>query len=335
MIGAFPRRSRGYARGYLGLVMNLDAYNALRDECAVIELEGRGLISVKGDDRARFLHAMTTAGIQGLAEGAGILALFLSDKGRILAEALVLSRDEDLFVDTEPGTRELLLEHLDRFIIMDDVELEDDSAAYCVFGVEGPRAATLLEGLGARLPEQDHAYTVWGEAIVAKYSYSGGPGYRIYAPAAAKDEWLAKLSAAGAVICDLSTADAVRLEYGRPRHGVDFSDQNLVHEAQLMSRVTPNKGCYIGQEIIERVRSRGNVNKLLVRVVAETAEAPLPNTPVMVDEKEAGAVKSAAFSPALGKSLVFAMIRAEFVKPDAGFRVNEAEGSLAGAGRLG
>ena len=315
--------------------MQLDAYNALRDRCALIELEGRGLILVKGEDRARFLHAMTTTGIQNLTETEGGIALFLSDKGRILAEALVLCRDEDLLVDTEPETRELLMEHLDRFIIMDDVELEDVSAEYAVFGVEGPQAAGLLEGLGVPLPAQEYAHTVWDGILVAKYSYTGGAGYRLYAPVAMREELRAKLLAAGAQACDLSTAEAVRLEFGRPRHGVDFSDQHLVHEAQLMSRVTPNKGCYIGQEIIERVKSRGNVNRLLVRVLVDAHEAPSSDTPVMAGEKEAGVVKSAAYSPALGRGVAFALLRAEFVKPESVFRVNEAEATLAGAGRLG
>lgn len=315
--------------------MKLDSYNALRDRCAVIELEGRGLILAKDDDRARFLHAMTTTAVQGLADGEGSVALFLNDKGRILAEALVLCREEDLLIDTEPATLEPLMEHLDRFIVMDDVELEDVSGSHCVFGVEGPQAAGLLEGLGATLPERDYGHAVWSEFRVAKVSYTGGAGYRLYAPIAKREELRAKLHAAGAVDCDLATADAVRLEFGRPRHGVDFTDQHLVHEAQLMGHVTPNKGCYIGQEIIERVRSRGNVNRLLVRLVADTAEAPSTDAPVMVGEKEAGTVKSAAYSPALGKSIAFALIRAEYVKPETAFRVNGAEGSLAGAGRLG
>lgn len=315
--------------------MNLDSYNALRDRCAVIELKGRGLILVKDEDRVRLLHAMTTNAVKGLAAGEGNIALLLNEKGRILAEVLVLCREEDLLVDTEPDTRETVMEHLDRYIIMDDVELEDVSAEYCVFGVEGPQAAALLEGMGAALPVRDFAHTVWGDALVAKYSYTGGPGYRIYAAVARQEELLETLRAAGAIECDLATADAVRLEYGRPRHGVEFSDQHLVHEAQLLGHISFTKGCYLGQEIIERVRSRGNVNRLLVRVVADTIESPLVDTPVMVGEKEAGAVKSAAYSPALGKSIAYALVRAEFVKPETAFRVNEAEATLAASGRLG
>lgn len=315
--------------------MNLDSYNALRDRCAVIELKDRGLILVKDEDRVRLLHAMTTNAVKGLAAGEGNIALLLNEKGRILAEVLVLCREEDLLVDTEPGTRETVMEHLDRYIIMDDVELEDVSEDHCVFGVEGPQAAALLDGLGVTLPELDFAHTAWGDTLVARYSYTGGPGYRIYAPLAMKEELLAKLRAAGAIECDLATADAVRLEYGRPRHGVEFSDQHLVHEAQLLSHISFTKGCYLGQEIVERVRSRGNVNRLLVRVVADTSEAPSADSQVMVGEKEAGAVKSAAYSPAIGKSIAFALVRTEFVKPETTFRVNEAEATLAASGRLG
>lgn len=315
--------------------MQLDSYNALRDRSAVIPLDGQGLILVTDEDRVRLLHSMTTNAINTLTPGEGSIALFLSDKGRILAEGLVLCCDGNFLVDIDPPTRQTVMEHLDRYIIMDVVEIEDVSDAYCVLGVEGPEAAKLLESLGAPLPDKQFAHTSWGDALVAKYSYTGGPGYRLYAPAAMREELLERLKGAGAALCDLATADAVRLEYGRPRHGLDYSDQNLVHEAQLLDHVSFNKGCYIGQEIVERVRSRGNVHRLLVRMVADTADAPEPAAPVLVDEKEAGAIRSAAYSPALGKSIAFALLKAEFVKPDTAFEVNGAAASLPEPGRLG
>lgn len=314
--------------------MNLPAYEALRERTAILDLSGRGLIIVKDEDRARLLHAMTTNVIEGLAPGTGNIALFLNDKGRILAELLVLCRENDFLLDTEPATRHLVFEHLDHYIIMDVVELEDVSDSHCVLGVEGPGAATLLVGLGAVLPEDDFAHAVWGDAIVARFSYTGGPGYRIYAPIGARTAILTRLTEAGAVECDLETADAVRLEFGRPRHGVEFSDQHLVQEAQLLSHISFSKGCYLGQEIVERVRSRGNVNRLLVRLLVDSTEAPSAESPVYVGEKEAGKVMSTAYSPALGKSIAYVLARAEHLKPETEFTVAGALANLAPAGRL-
>lgn len=314
--------------------MNLPAYEALRERTAILDLSGRGLIIVKDEDRARLLHAMTTNVIEGLAPGTGNIALFLNDKGRILAELLVLCRDNDFLLDTEPATRQLVYDHLDHYIIMDVVELEDVSDSHCVLGVEGPGAATLLVGLGAVLPEDDFAHAAWGDAIVARFSYTGGPGYRIYAPIGARTAILTRLTQAGAVECDLKTADAVRLEFGRPRHGVEFSDQHLVQEAQLLSHISFSKGCYLGQEIVERVRSRGNVNRLLVRLLVDSTEAPSAESPVYVGEKEAGKVMSTAYSPALGKSIAYVLARVEHLKPETEFTVAGALANLAPAGRL-
>ncbi|MDZ7637687.1 MAG: glycine cleavage T C-terminal barrel domain-containing protein [Bryobacterales bacterium] len=315
--------------------MNLTAYEALREHAAIVDLSGRGLIAVKDEDRARLLHAMTTNVVEGLKAGEGTVALFLNEKGRILAEALVLCREEDYLLDTEAATRDLVMEHLDHYIIMDVVELEDVSAEHTVWSVEGPGAAGILTGLGASLPGGDFEHTAWGEARVARYSYTGGPGYRIYAPLAMGEELAGKLRDAGAVECDLATADAVRLEFGRARHGVEFSDQHLVHEAQLLSHVSFTKGCYLGQEIVERVRSRGNVNRLLVRLMVDSKEAPAADTPVLAGEKEAGQVRNAAFSPALGKSIAFALVRSEYVKASTAFTVSGAVAALAESGRPG
>lgn len=315
--------------------MNLHAYHALRDHAACIRLPGRGLIRLSDEDRVRLLHAMCTNTIEGLPTGHGTMALFLNDKGRILAEFTVLCRDNDLLLDTEAATRQLVYEHLDHYIIMDVVELEDCSGDYAVMALEGPTADNLLAGLGAPLPAAEFAHTMWDGAVLAKVSFTGGPGYRLYAPAATAESWGQRLSAAGFADCDEATADVVRLECGKPRHGIEYSDQHLVHEAQLLDYISFTKGCYLGQEIVERVRSRGNVNRLMVRLVAETAEVPAPETPVRVGDADSGKVLHAAFSPALGKVILYAMVRAADVQAGSALVIAGAPASFTPAGRLG
>lgn len=314
--------------------MDLNAYQALRERAAILDLTGRGLIAVKDEDRTRLLHAMTTNAIEGLPPGAGTIALFLNDKGRILAEVVVLCRENDYLVDTEAATRQLVYEHLDHYIIMDVVELEDLSDSHCVLGMEGPGAAAMLASLGAPVPEADFAHASWGECLVARIAYTGGPGYRVYAPVTMREELVVRLAQTSATPCDLATADAVRLEFGRPRHGVEFSDAHLVHEAQLLSHVSFTKGCYLGQEIVERVRSRGNVNRLLTRLVMDSDQTPALDSPVTVADKEAGRVLSAAYSPALGKTIAFTLLRAEFIKPETEFVVDGTSARVAAPGGL-
>lgn len=325
--------------------MRNDAYLALRSRAARIDLPGRGLIRLSDEDRVRLLHAMCTNAIEPLQPGEGTKALFLNDKGRILAEFTVLFREQDLLLDTEAATRQVVFEHLDRYIIMDVVELEDLSEAYAVMALEGPQAGAMLSALGASLPAAPFAYNSWEDALLCQVSYTGAPGFRLYAPAATAASWRERLSGGGFAACDEPTAEVVRLEYGKPRHGVEYSDQHLVHEAQLLDYVSFTKGCYLGQEIVERVRSRGNVNRTLVRLVAETIEAPAAGTPVLAGPAESGPaesgpvesgkVQSAVFSPALGKVILFAVVRAEHVQAGQGFLIAGSPATLAPSGCLG
>jgi len=314
--------------------MNLDSYQALRNRAATIPLEGRGFIRLGDEDRVRLLHAMCTNAIDHLQPGEGTKALLLNDKGRILAEFAVLCRSCDLLLDTEAATRELVLNHLDHYIIMDMVELEDLSDQWRVMGLEGPLAADLLVAMGPALPSVDFGHLPWEDAILANNSFTGGPGYRLYTPVASAAGWTRRLRDAGFAACDEATADVVRMEYGRPRHGVEYSVQHLVHEALLLDYISFTKGCYLGQEIVERVRSRGNVNRLLARLVLNSNEIPVPETSVMVAGAECGKVLSAAYSPALGKTIVWALLRAEQAQAGSSLHILGAEATLASPGRL-
>src|ERR1700761_8079487 len=130
-------------------------YDALRDRAAWLDLSARGKIKLTGEDRARLLHAMTTNHIQQLTLGTGCYAFFLNDKGRVIADANVLCRPEYFLLDVEPESREPLYQHLDRFIIADDVTLEDMTEATATIAVEGPQAAEVLERAGAPVPEAE------------------------------------------------------------------------------------------------------------------------------------------------------------------------------------
>lgn len=312
----------------------ISSYEALRTGAALLDLTGRGLIRVSDEDRTRLLHAMSTNAISTLKTGEGTQALFLNDKGRILAEFAAYCRKDDFLLDTEADTRQLVLEHLDHFIIMDVVELEDLSDFYCILGVEGPKAADALRALGATIPEAPFAHVSWDGAMLAKCSYTGAEGYRLYAPKEQREAWLQRLASAGISMSDTATAEIARLEWGKPRHGVEYTAQHLVQETQLLDHVSFSKGCYLGQEIVERVRSRGLVNRLLVRLVADLQEPPARDTPVMAGDASSGKVMNAGYSPTLGKCVVWALLRREHVQSGQSFTIHEASATLAPSGLL-
>ncbi|MCC7176667.1 MAG: folate-binding protein YgfZ [Bryobacterales bacterium] len=282
-------------------------YRALRESAAWIDLAGRGKIVVRGQDRARLLHAMVTNHVEQLTPGSGCYTFFLDAQGHILGDANLFAGADYHLLDTEPETSAKLRDHLDRYIIADDVTLEDRTASFTTLAVEGPTAAGLLESLGAPAPVLPFSHAPWGARTVARI---GPERLFVFAPEGERGSIVAALESAGAVAATSGDALAVRLEQGRPRYGDDITEANLPQETQMLHAVHFNKGCYLGQEIVERIRSRGHVNRLLVRLSIGSAQPPAPGTKV-----DSGVIHSAAFSPALGRVLAFACLRAEQARP--------------------
>lgn len=130
-------------------------------------------------------------------------------------------------------------------------------------------------------------------------------------PTEEKSDLAARLGASGIPEARLAETETVRLENGRARYGIDFSEANIPQETQLLHAVHTNKGCYLGQEIVERVRSRGHVNRLLTQLELDTPTPPARGTKVQSGESSVGEISSAAYSPAAGCALAFAIVRAE------------------------
>ncbi len=289
----------------------MNSYEALRTRAAWIELSGRGQIKVTGEDRARLLHAMSTNDVNRLEAYQGLYAFFLTAQGRIIADANIYNLGDSLWLDTEPETREKLLEHLDKYIIADDVTLEDETNNWAIVAIEGPGALDVASQLGVDIPQTEFAIKPWEEGFAVRVAVTGREGVRIFVPAADKPKLLARLEELGIPQASPEEVNVVRLENGRARYGEDISERYLVQETQILSAVSFNKGCYLGQEIVERVRSRGQVHRLLTPVRIRASEAPQPGTKLRAADKEAGEITSAVFSPALDEVAALAYLRAE------------------------
>jgi aminomethyltransferase len=287
----------------------MNGYEALREGSAWLDLSARGRIRATGEDRVRLLHAMCTNHIQQLQSGDGCCAFFLNPQGRILADALVLAQADALLIDTEPETRQSLYAHLEKYIIADDVTLEDVTDGTVEIGIEGPAAASLVAALGAPVPSTPYSHQAWGDRLVVCFSVTGRPGFSIVAPAAQRETLLQAIEAAGAVRASLEEARVVRLELGHPRCGEDITDRFLPHETQMLGAVHFNKGCYIGQEIVERVRSRGGVHRFLVPLEIDGDTPPEAGAIITADGKAVGEITSAAWSPARGRIVALGYLR--------------------------
>jgi folate-binding protein YgfZ len=284
-------------------------YQALREGAAWLDLSARGRLRVTGEDRARWLHAMASNHVEQLQPGQGCYAFLLNAQGRILGDLNLLCFEESFLLDTEPETRLSSLEHLDRHIIADDVTLADVTGETTELGVEGPESAGVLKALGAPVPEADYSHAPWGTRVVARLSATGVPGFALFAPRDERTGLVWQLESAGALAAGPEAVRTVRIELGHPRYGEDLTDKHLPQETQLLHALHFNKGCYLGQEIVERIRSRGGVHRFLVRLAIDTREPPPPGARIAATGKDVGEITSAVYSPAAGRVVALGYVR--------------------------
>lgn len=289
----------------------MNGYEALRNSAAWLDLSPRGKIRVTGEDRARLVHAMTTNDVKSLASGAGLYAFFLNEKGRILADAYIYNFGGSFLLDTEPETGEKVLQHLDRYLIADDAELADETAKWDVVAIEGPNAAEIAALLGIAPPAEQNAVAPSGDGFAARVRSAGIDGLRFFLPSGGKQAFIERLKALGIPQADAEAARVVRIENGLPRYGDEITERYLVQETRQMHAVHFHKGCYLGQEIVERVRSRGQVHRVLTPLRIKTVTPPEPGTKLTAGGADAAEIASAVFSPALGEVVALAYVRTE------------------------
>jgi aminomethyltransferase len=283
-------------------------YEALRHGTAWLDLSARGRIVVRGRDRARLLHAIASNEVKKMTPGTGCYAFLLNPQGRIQADLCLFCYDDHFLIDTEPELREKVQAHIKRYIIADQVELQDVTDSTAAIGLEGPGAAAILAELGAPVPADAYSHAPWGDATVAAVTLTGQPGVRIFCPVAQAADLVQRLETAGVIAASEDDARLVRIENGKPRYGDDIRETSLPQETQQMHAVSFSKGCYLGQEIVERIRAQGRVNKKLMRVVLEGGEVPAAGTKTTVDGAEAE-VTSAIVSPSSGEVVALAYVR--------------------------
>ncbi len=283
-------------------------YKAARDSVAIFDTNWYAIIELSGPDRLRYLNAIVSNDIKNLKEGAGALALLLNPQGRILAELEIYALKDRLVTLSHASLRQRTVETLDKYIIMDDVTLTDVTDKLGSFAIEGPLATKALDraynfGLD-EMPELS-IRTVHIDSIpceVIRRSHFGYGGMEVVASRKLLPELWENLSKLvrerGGQPIGNKTLESLRLEAGIPFYPADFNDTVIPHEAAVENtHISFTKGCYTGQEIVERVRSRGQVNRLRVRLKFSSAEPPPFATRLTVDGKEVGLVTSSAYSP--------------------------------------
>jgi aminomethyltransferase len=286
----------------------IEGYDALRGGAAWMDLTARGRILARGRDRARLLHSLTSNEVKKMAPGDGCYAFLLSPQGRIQADLLLFCFEDHFLIETEPELREKVPAHLRRYVVADQVEFEDAGDRTGEIGLEGPNSATVLAALDAPVPLANYSHLAWGTAVVANASLTGQPGFRIFCPAAETPALIRRLESAGAKPASPEDCRLARIENGKPRYGEDILETSLPQETQQMHAVSFTKGCYIGQEIVERIRARGHVNRKL-RLVDLPGPDPVAQGSTIQIEGNPAEVTSSIYSPRAGKAVALAYVR--------------------------
>jgi folate-binding protein YgfZ len=312
-------------------------YAALRESAGVLDLSFRSRICLTGADRTRFLHGQVTNDVNRLRPGDGCYAAITTAKGKMESDLNIYALQDELLLDFEPGLTEKISQRLEKFIVSDDVQIVDVAPLYGLLSVQGPKADTVVNALGIfpELPAAPFQSVKVSDATLGEiylmiqsridWSASGAHevtrptlGFDLFIPTnslgAVADKLIAAAKSIGGRACGWDALEIARIEAGIPRFGADMDESNIPLECGIESRaVSYNKGCYIGQEVINRIHSIGHVNKELrgLRLSDDLKTLPARGDKLFHDGKEVGYLTSAVKSPALNANIALGYVRRE------------------------
>jgi aminomethyltransferase len=274
---------------------------ALLHSAGLAQLNDIGWIRVTGEDRVRWLNGMVTNAINELAPGDGCYNLVLNAQGRIQGDLTAFLQPDAILLETTRDQLPALLAHLDHFIIMDDVELTDIGDQRSGLLIAGPQAVSMLQALGLLIDQPSPLRLESKGPVDILQAHSPlVPRIELWSDAATIQQFTADLIAAGATPTSPEALNQLRLLEGTPRYGTDIRNSATAHDLPQETAQTRalhfSKGCYLGQEIVERVHSRGNVHRTFSGFKL-TGALPAPGTALTVEGKAVGELTSVAAIP--------------------------------------
>ena len=311
----------------------------------LFDLTGRGAVVLAGKDRASFLQGLVTNDIRKLTPGTGCAAAFLTPKGKLLADCVVLCEEDRLEIDCEPELSGKIEDLLRKYLVFNDVQIGNETAANYVFHLTGDSPGDAVEDLLRRgiegmglgeppsIPQPVHHHAAisgaaaGGAIRIVRENRTGVPGYDVRCPSSLSEEVRRAFLLAGARQASHADMESLRIEAGIPRWGFELTEAVLPDEAGLRARgfISDTKGCYVGQETVARIKTYGHVNRNLVRLLLE-GEAPPSGSEIFFEEEKAGAVTSATRAPASGQATALGYVRRERAEPGTRLLVRTTEG---------
>ncbi len=188
----------------------------------------------------------------------------------------------------------------------------------------------VMERAGAPIPDGEYSSMDWNGSIVARLNSTGSLGFFVFVPVGEKAALISRLEAAGAEPADAEAARVVRLEHGKPRYSEDISERFLAQEANQPHALHFSKGCYLGQEIVERVRSRGQIHRVLMPLVLDTDEPPAPGAKLRSIRPAWRRSRPRRIRRRSGKVVALAYVRTEHARPHEQMTLGDIRAEVAG-----
>ena len=294
-------------------------YAAVRDGgVGLMDLSARGRISVSGSEAVMFLNGLITNDMKTLDENRWMPAAFPNVQGRLLAAVRVMRKGQDFLLDTDAVTREKVLKLIERFTLAGDFKVADLTEATALISLQGSRAAEIVERMNRE------------EITVVPATHTAEKGFDLIVNADRKAGLWQTLVDSGATPVSERVEEILRVEAGIARYGRDMDETNVVTETNLDDAVSYTKGCYLGQEIIVRIKHRGHVAKKLTGLRFDTAQPVEAGSIIKSpDDKEIGRVTSSTFSPKLETTVGLGYVRYEHLAPGTPIRVDDFGGATA------
>lgn len=306
-----------------GFVMKdtMAEYAAVRDGGAgLIDLSSRGRIQIGGSEAVMFLNGLITNDVKALAEHRWIPAVFPTVQGRLIGAVRIARLQGGLLMDTDPASHDAVVKTVSRFTLAGDFKVTDVTTETKLLTVQGEAAAAVVEKaldrIVADLPRDGVAEIEWQDIpiTIIRATHTAEDGFDLMIDSTHANRLQQALNDAGAVSADDDTFEILRVEAGIARHGRDLDETNVVIETNLDDAISYTKGCYIGQEIIVRIKHRGHVAKKLTGLLFDgTGQVGAGAIIKNADNKEIGKVTSTVFSPRLDRTIGLGYVRYEYL----------------------
>jgi folate-binding protein YgfZ len=305
--------------------MLIEYYQAARHAAALAEKDWYGVLKFTGSERVSWLQGMVTNDVQKLSPGTGCYAAHLTPQGKIVAQMQILADEDTLWLSLERAALPKLAQAFDKLLIMEDVQIQDTSDDYDILSVIGPKAASVLESwLDEPLNlvgQYSHRNFEQGRVVVSD------PGYDVWVSRGQADKALRSLALSGATAIDHGTWDVLRTEAGIPIYGVDIDETTTMPEIGEKG-ISYEKGCYVGQEVVAKVKYIGHVNRRFVGLTLSEADLPKVKSPIYKGEKEVGYVTTSLFSPGLNKPVALGFVSRSAYAPGTVVEIRSEEKKL-------